>query len=216
MVVTQIIQFGAEPSLDQQTSSTTLNDKIKKAAKVLKGVNTPGHFILGTQIQDKGAIQVISEWADVEHPSEFEKFIKNVSATCGEPQSIFQVSLNRPALGPNGPASANVVEYVQVSFPTSLVTPEFQAKIEEDFSRFEEIFRKAAKGDSGLVVGWVVEEQEVEGVDGEKARCFFVVRGWESMERFEESVKHDAYKEAVPILFAWNAPFKMVGSSFVV
>lgn len=30
------------------------------------------------------------------------------------------------------------------------------------------------------------------------------------MDHFEESVKHDAYKESIPILLGWNAPFKLV------
>ena len=216
MAVIQIIQLGADSSLDQHTSSTTLDDKIKKITKALEGVKNPQHFVLGIQIQDKNAIQLTSERTGVEDSSDFETFIKSVSTACGEPRSIFHVSLDRPAFGANGPATANVVEYVQVSFPTSLATPEFQRKIEGDFSRFEEIFRVAAKGDLGLAVGWVLEEQEVEEIEGENAKCFFVVRGWESMERFEESVRHDAYTEAAQILFAWNAPFKMVGFCFVV
>ena len=44
---------------------TTLDDIIEKAVKALKGVKTPQHFVLGTQVQDKGALQIMSEWDGV-------------------------------------------------------------------------------------------------------------------------------------------------------
>ncbi|RQM04648.1 hypothetical protein DH86_00003757, partial [Scytalidium sp. 3C] len=88
-------------------------------------------------------------------------------------------------------------------------TPEFRKQIKEDFLKFDEIYSKGATGNSSLAFGWLLEEQEHDENKGEKASCFFVIRGWESMDHFEQSVKHDAYKEAIPLLFAWNAPWKM-------
>jgi hypothetical protein len=220
MVVTQIIHFGAEQSLDQHGVPRTVDDKIQKAVQALKGVKTPQHFVLGTQVQDKGAIQITSEWASSqdystsESTTEYRSFINTLTTSCGKPQSTFNISLDKPAFGVDGPATAHVVEYVQVYFPSSLVTPSFQQKISSDFSRFEEIFRRAAKGDLGLAVGWVLEEQEHEDVEGGMAKCFFVMRGWEGMSFFEESVRSDAYKEAVQILLGWNAPFRMVSGCF--
>ncbi|OBT72691.1 hypothetical protein VF21_08798 [Pseudogymnoascus sp. 05NY08] len=122
---------------------------------------------------------------------------------------IFHVLLNRSALSPDGPATAPVVEFVQNYFPASRVTPEFQKQVEEDFVRFDGIYKKGAKGNLSWASGWVLEDQEHESIKGEMAKCFFIARGWESMDCFEQSLQNDAYKEAIPILFAWNAPWKM-------
>ena len=217
MVVTEIIQFGAEQLFDAHESRTTVDDRIQKTAKTLKGVKALQHFVLGTQVQDKGAIQITSEWngakdyVNFETTAEFGSFIKSVRSSCGEPHSIFHVALNRSAFGSDGPATANVVEFVQSYFPASHVTPEFQEKVKEDFLKFDEIYIKGAKGTASFAFGWVLEEQEHEAIKGEKAKVFFVTRGWESMDHFERSTKNDAYKEAIPILYAWNAPWKMVG-----
>ena len=222
MAIIQIIHFDAVPLLDAPTPRTTVDDTLQNAIRALHGVETPQHFVLGTQIQDKGAVQITAAWDGVQDYSNFKtspeltSFIKSFRNLYGEPQPIFHVPLNQPAFGPSGPATANVVEYVQVYFPTSLITLSFQRQIEEDFVRFDEIFKKGSKGDVGLAFGWVLEEQEHEKIEGEKAKCFFITRGWESMDCFEESVKHDAYKEAIPLLLAWNAPFKMVGVCFAV
>lgn len=222
MAVTEIIHFGAEPLLDAHAPRTTVDDTIQKAVKALKGLKTPQHFVLGTQVQDKGAVQITSEWDGVqdyvnfETTPEFSSFIRSVRSFCGEPNNIFHVALDRSAFGPDGPATANVVEFVQTYFPASCVTPEFQKQVEEDFLRFEEIYSKGTKGDVGLAFGWVLEEQEHENIKGEKAKCFFVTRGWESMDHFEQSVKNDAFEKAIPLLLAWNAPWKMVGVCFAV
>jgi len=56
----------------------------------------------------------------------------------------------------------------------------------------------------------VQEEQEHESIEGEKARCFFVVRGWEGMEDFERSVQMEGFKEGIEILLGWKAPFERV------
>ncbi|KAH8680060.1 hypothetical protein BGZ60DRAFT_525249 [Tricladium varicosporioides] len=207
MAVTEIIQFSAEP--------TTVDSTIQRAANSLKSVEAPRHFVIGTQIQDKGAIQITSVWDGIQDPmdfkntSDFSSYISNLRNSLGDPQVIFHVSLNRSAFVLDGPATANVVEYVQIWFPASLVTPEFQKQIEEDFLRFDEIYRKDTKGIADAGFGWILEEQRHDTIKDERARCFFVARGWESMDHFEKSIKNDAYKESIPILLAWNAPFKM-------
>jgi hypothetical protein len=222
MAVAAIIQFSAEPLLDVHAPRTTVDDTIQKAFKALKEVKALKHFVLGTQVQDKDAIQTTLEWDGVKDYLNFEaapelgSFIRSVRSFCGEPQNIFHVALNRSVFGPGGPATANVVEFVLNYFPASRVTPEFQKKVEEDFLKFDEIYSKGAKGSAGWAFGWVLEEQEHENVKGEKAKCFFVTRGWETMDYFEQSVKNDAYKDAIPLLFAWNVPWKMVCVCFAV
>jgi heme-degrading monooxygenase HmoA len=215
MAVTEIIQFGAGPR-------PTVDDTIQKAVKALKDVKSPQHFVLGTQVQDKGAVQITSEWDGIQDYAnfaaipEFTSFLKSVSSTYGHPHSVFHVALDRSAFGADGPATANVVEYVQTYFPAPRVTPEFQKQVEADFARFDEIYRKGATGGESWAFGWVLEEQGHEDIRDEKAKCFFVTRGWDSMDLFQQSVQNDAYKEAIPLLLAWNAPFKMVGGCFAV
>jgi hypothetical protein len=208
MAVIEIIYFSAKPL---QVANT-----IQKAVNALKGAKIPRHFVFGTQVQDKGAVQITSELdgVNVETTPESSSFVNNLRSVYGEPQNNFHVSLSQSAFGPDGPATANVVEYVQTYFPTSLVTPSFQKQIEEDFFRFDEIYSKGAKGTVSWAFGWVLEELDHEGIKGEKAKCCFVMRGWESMGLFEESVRNGAYKEAIPLLLAWKAPWKMVGGCF--
>lgn len=143
-------------------------------------------------------------------------FVSSVRSSCGEPHNVSHVAFNRSAFGPEGPATANVVEFAQNYFPASRVTPEFQKKIEADFLKFDEICRKGIKGNAGLAFGWVLEKQDHEDIKGENARCLLVMRGWESMGHFEEFVRTDTFQEAIQILLAWNAPYEMVMSTFPV
>jgi heme-degrading monooxygenase HmoA len=216
MAITEIIHVDAVPVTSAPTDNTTIENTIQKAVKALQDVKSAQHFVLGQQIQDKGVVQITSEWnssedyLNLQSTPEYNSFIDNVRSFYGKTPSILHVVLNGAAFGPDGPATAKVVEFAQTYFPASVVTPEFQSEIEEDFSKFNEIAKKEAKGDLGLAYGWVLEEQEHEGLNGEKAKCFLVARGWENMESFRQCVKTDAFKEAIPILLAWNAPLKMV------
>lgn len=222
MTLIEIIYFNAEPPPDSHAPRTTVEDTIQNAANGLNKVKIPQNFALGTQVQDKGTIQITSEWdgvqdhANLEATPEHRSFINSLRDSCGKPDNVLHVPLNRSAFGPDGAATGPVVEFVQTYFPASRVTPEFQKRVEEDFERFDVIYRKGTKGDLSWASGWVLEDQEHESIQGEKAKCFFIARGWESMEFFDQSVQNDAYKEAIPILFAWNAPWKMVGGCFAV
>ena len=174
--------------------------------------------MLGIQVQDQYAIQITSEWDNssaqgAENLEEQAALISNLSTLYGKHETAFHVSLDRSVFGPGGLAQAPVVEYVQTWFPTSQVTPDFHRKIESDFSRFDAVYLEGATGHLGLATGWVLEELGHEKITGgEKARCFFVMRGWESMDAFQRAVQHEKYKESIPILFAWEAPFfEMVG-----
>ncbi|KAH7143446.1 hypothetical protein EDB81DRAFT_934656 [Dactylonectria macrodidyma] len=194
---------------------TSTNDAIEKASKALGEVKPPQSFALGTHTQDLGTIQITSEWdgaldsLSFHDTPEHDSFIKIVRDSFGEPHSIFHAAVSQSAFGPDGLATANATEFVRIYFPSSRVNPEFQKQIEEDFAKFDDIFKKGAKGDLSLAYGWVLEEQDHESIKGEKAKSFFVARGWESMEHFQQSVDNDNFKEAMPLLLAWNAPFKM-------
>lgn len=216
MTVTEIIQFTTNNLLNEQTNTDSTADDASTALKAAKG---PEQYVFGKHIQDQNAVQITSEWEGVQDYTnfkdtpEFKNFVGSVHSSYGEPQEVYHVGLNRSAFGPDGPATANVVEYAQSYFPAPRVTPEFKQQIEEDFLRFDEIVKREVKGDLGLAFGWTLEELEHEGIEG-KAKSFIILRGWESMERFEQLVKSDAFKEAGPILFAWKAPFKMVSVCF--
>lgn len=216
MALVEIIQFRKDATPATQGNQSLTEKAIHEARNVLKDIKIPGHVTLGIQVQDPSIFQITSEWngtldhEELKANSEHTAFLKSVRSSFAEPQNMFRVAFKQPAFGPTGPATANVVEFVQIWFPASRVTPEYQEEIERDFIKFDHICKRAMKGDMGLAFGWVLEEQEHEDIKDEKAKCFFVARGWESMEYFERLVKDDAYKEAIPLLLAWSAPFKIV------
>lgn len=128
----------------------------------------------------------------------------------GEGHSIFHVDLNHPILGSGGAGTSNVTEFVQIYFPTSQATTELRRHVEAEFVKFDEIVTQEAKGNGGLTFGWTLEDQKHKDIEGENAECFFVARGWESMEHFQALVKTKAYERAIPLMMGLNAPFKMV------
>lgn len=216
MAVAVIIQLNANSFPGAEAPLAAFDAKIQEAVRGLKGVFPRPDFVLGSQHQDKNAIQITFEHQSLlqgignESALDSSPFLKGVRSLCGEPLNIFQVALNRPTFSPDGPAMAKVVEFVLSYFPVSRVTPDFQKQVQDDFLKFDEIYRPAATGSQGWASGWVLEDQTHESLGGEKAKCFFVMRGWDSMDHFEKSVMSDEYKKAIPLLFAWNAPWKMV------
>ncbi|GAM43685.1 hypothetical protein TCE0_060r18696 [Talaromyces pinophilus] len=207
MVVLGIIDFAGEPF--------DTNSLIRNVAGALDGVKAPQHIVFGVKVQEKGIIQISSEWNDAQDDTnptstqDYSSFINRIRGSGSELQNVYHVTLNRTAFGTDGPATGNVVEYVLNYFPASRVTPEFQKQVEDDFLEFDEAYVKGVRVDTSVAYGWVLEEQSHEDVKGEKAKCFLVSRGWTSMDHFEQSVKTDAYKKAIPILLGWNAPWKM-------
>ncbi|EHK97937.1 hypothetical protein M7I_6277 [Glarea lozoyensis 74030] len=169
----------------------------------------------------KAVQDVKAEWtdgrsyADVQNSSEYKAVTEKLQSTLGTPKSIFHVELSRRAFGPGGPLTGAVVEYVQAYYPVSQATPEFQKDLGVDFLRFEKIFQRDGPNGPDLAYGWVVEEQEHESVQGEKTKCWFIARRWESMADFERAMQTQAFKDAFPILMAWQANFKMVCFCFV-
>lgn len=207
MVVLEILDLSRE-AFDAESL-------IRKVAGAFDGVKAPQHIVYGVKVQDKSTIQISSEWDDSQEDTspistrDHRSFINRVRESGGELQNVFHVTLNRSAFGANGPATENVVEYVLNYFPASHVTPEFQRQVEKNFLKFDEVYVKGVRVDTSVAYGWVLEEQSHQDVKGEKAKCFLVSRGWKTMDRFEQSLKTDAYKEAIPILLEWNAPWKM-------
>jgi hypothetical protein len=207
MTVTQIIHFRAPSASDADAAAHS-------AVKALKGTKAPENYVLGTQTQDKRNLQLTSEWHDprAESSPEANEYRSTVIKTLGNPNKMFHVTFKdgQSAFDNGGPCSSSLVEFVQIYFPASKVADGgFRAKIEKEFGTFNDMCAEVLKGSKGLAFGWVMEELEHEGVKGEKAKCFFVARGWEGMQFFEEAVKTQEYSEAVKILLAWQAPWEL-------
>lgn len=221
MAIAEIIQLGTKPSPDSEVPRSVVESKTQKAVEALRVINPSHQFVLGTHIHDESVLQITSDLDDTQELVNFEttpqlnSFLQTARSSYDTPPSIFHVALNRPALGSGGPAAATAVEFAQNFFPTSQVTPEFQKKIEGDFLKFDEIYREEAEGNAGCAYGWTVEELEHSDIKGELARCFVVIRGWENTASFEKSINTDAFKKAIPLLYAWGAPYKLVRACFV-
>ncbi|PTU20780.1 hypothetical protein P175DRAFT_0501418 [Aspergillus ochraceoroseus IBT 24754] len=215
MAVAVIIQLDANLFPRTEAPRAALDEKVQGAVRALQEVTPRPDFILGSQQQDQTAIQITYELPILPHgvgnepDLESSPFLQSVRSLCGEPRNVFHVALDRPVFGPDGPALANVVEFVLSYFPVSRITPDFQTRVQDDFLRFDEIFSPAAIGSRGWASGWLLEDQSHESLNGEMAKCFFIMRGWDSMDRFQRSLQSDAYQKAIPLLLAWNAPWTM-------
>ncbi|KAJ5408522.1 hypothetical protein N7509_002405 [Penicillium cosmopolitanum] len=215
MPLLEIIQLDSNSLLRDDASISNPDENIQKLVRAIEQVNPPVDFVLGTHHQDKNAIQITFEHRGSAKSTTSERSLgpgslsEVISGFYDAPFRSFRVNLDNSVFGPAGFATANAVEFVLSYFPTSSFNAEFQKKIEDDFIRFDEIYSPATTGDQGLVYGWLEGEQPLEDVDGGSAKCFFVMRGWNSMDGFEASIKTEAYKEAIPLLLGWNAPFKM-------
>lgn len=206
MTITQIIQL-------QQPSASAAETQAQTALKALKGTKAPENYVPGTHIQDERKLQLTSEWHDskAEATPAANEYRNTVLSTLGTPEKMFHVNFTSgtSVFGKTGPMASPVVEFVKIYFAASRATSEFCAKIEKDFNAFDEKCLLVAQGNGGLAYGWVLEEQEHESFKGEKARCFIVVRGWQSMQCFEGLLKTQEYKVAMGIVLGWEAPAEM-------
>jgi hypothetical protein len=196
-----------------------VDDAVQKLDKALKAINTPAHFVIGTNVQNSGGFQVTSEWTHVQSPSELEastafiSFLDTMSSLdelSSSPVTTLATLDHSPFVDDIDP----LIEYVTANFPAALVTPMFQTHIEADAARFEEIFRKRGDpqsvGEGKLAIGW---SPEWASVSEEKIRSFVLLRGWATMEDFDKSCQTEEFREAVPILMGWNRQFEVVSIS---
>jgi hypothetical protein len=182
-------------------SSPPIDSTLGKLEEILKASST--RFVIGTQAQNPNTIQITAEWPE-KSPN---NWVSNVRALNSLTPSI---TLANFAQSPFAFDSPPLVEYVKIDFSASSCTSAFQSGIESDFARFEEILRRRGSmkecGEVFLTTGWA----EAEGEGEEAIKSFVVVRGWEGMSRFEQAVSTEEFKEAVPILIGWGAPYKLV------
>jgi hypothetical protein len=216
MAVTQILQFPKDAYSGSDASTKSADELVQRAIEDLSHTISHRKYTIGAHLQEKSIVQVVSEWdgvevyKDLEAIPEYATFVETLRTHFGSPANQFHLSPHQSPFGQSGAATANVVEYVQSYFPASTVTPAFEKQIFDDFVKFDEIYMPGTQGMVGLAMGWTQDNQEHADMKGEKAKCFVVIRGWESMGDFEESTKTEEFKEAIPILFSWKAPFHMV------
>lgn len=199
MAITKIALFKAPTGGDsEEVVRTALHESQKSSEQ---------GSVAGFQIQDRSVIQVTSE----NHGHEDADLLRQLRNSCAHPTETFDAELNRLALETKGPATSPLLEVVVNYFPASRVTPDFRKQIEAEFLEFDSICRSVAEGDGGLAYGWSVDELDHDEVKEDKTRPFFILRGWRSMEDFDNLTKLEKFgKDAIPILMVWKAPFKMV------
>ena len=206
MAMTEIIQF--------HTETPACNADLQKALKALQDNGTPGHFAIGTLIQDPHTVQVTAELHNSNNHqtgTQTSSIAPSLRSLFGDPTYTSHIPFPSPVFKPNGPATAPVIEYVQSFFPLSRLTPTFQQKIEADFNNFNTILNSDGphQGRGSLTYGWS-EPVSHPDISGEKARAFTVTCGWESMGEFEAGLKTEAFGRAIPVLYAWGAAYRMV------
>jgi hypothetical protein len=206
MTITQVLQF-------QAPSSKKANAEAANALEGLKEAKKPQNFTIGTHIKDKSTVSIASEWHDPKEQAspEASAYTDAIRNTLGSPSKMFHVAFKKEGSA-FGPISAPVVEFVQTRFPSKKVTSEFRQKIEQDFEKFEDAtFNKGdgIDGHNGVCYGWVLEEQDFDDVEGGKAKCFFVARGWKNMGCFDEFMGSETFKKNIGTLLAWKADYDM-------
>jgi hypothetical protein len=177
------------------------------------------HFTIGTKLSEPTTIQITTEWPLVHSASalssfpNFKSLLDNISLAGYSPTTVV-VTLDK---SPFQPTTAPIIEWVRTDAPSSLPT-EKQKRIEDDFARFESIYRKrgaiSSVGEFSLSVGWS-EDHFATDEDGKESmvKSWIVARGWQDMKFFEEAVKSEEFKECIPILIGWRLPFELVSVS---
>jgi hypothetical protein len=213
-VITEIVQcYGSEST--ETTEMMPLDYHVlSQLDEILYSALHLRVFALGCRLPEKQMIQVtVDHYMDLDDQSTRRFPAPSLASIAQElvpgPHNVIHAALNRPPLGLEGPATADVVEYAMTSFPASRMTPDFRARVEADFVRYEAICAKGMAGDIGHCYGWVLGEREHVSID-EKVQGFLVIHGWKSVEHFRRSMSSDAFKEALPIFQAWQAPAEVV------
>jgi hypothetical protein len=184
------------------SSSEPINTTLSKLEKLLKASDS--RFTIGTKVQDPDTVQITTEWPTIDSTSalKLSSAFKSLlsSLTLYNPTTIF-------ATLDESPEPAPLIEYVKVDLSLSVD----EKKLESDFARFEAIYRTRGTmhetGEVSLSHGW---SEEYEDGKGEKIKSWIVARGWRDMKFFEEAIASEEFKECVPILMGWDAPFALV------
>jgi hypothetical protein len=213
-VITEIVQLYGSESTETTKTGPLDYHVVSKLDEILHSALHLRVFALGCRLPEKQMIQVTLDHSMELDDQATRRFPTSSLASIAQelvpgPYNVIHAALNRPPLGLEGPATADVVEYAMTSFPVSRMTPEFRARVEADFVKYEAICAKGMVGDIGHCYGWVLGEREHVSID-EKVQGFLVIHGWKSVEHFRRSTSSDAFREALPIFQAWEAPAEVV------
>ena len=192
-----------------QQHEASLDEIVQKATTAIQSASTIQYSNIGNELENKNVLQILIQDSDPANSTTAAEILNSLHEHSITPSTTFHLTFNNPPFAHSGPATAPVVEYAQSWFPRSDATSAFKQRIEQEFEKFTEIFKRESKGDVGCGYGWVEEELEKEEVKDGKATSFIVARGWETLEDFKMSISTDSYKEAAPILYGWGAPYQM-------
>jgi hypothetical protein len=191
-------------ALTTLTSSSSIDTTITKLEALFTPTNA--HFTIGTKVQDPNVIQITTQWPSIPSTSDLASspLFQSLLDILRPYNPITIYATQDKFLNP-GP----VTEYVKTDFPLGVD----EEKIEADFARFEAIYRTRGTmeevGEVSLSTGW---SKEYENDAGEKVKSLIVARGWREMKFFEEAVASETFKECIPILIGWGAPFELVST----
>jgi len=140
-----------------------------------------GEFSVGTHVGDKNITQVTTLLDGASDD------VFGAVGSLRSPAESLDIILTIPVPGPRPPLTADVVEYVENTFQDTQVTSDFKRKIEGDFLKFESIYKGySIAGHRGWAAGWTMRDVRSEGTGEGWSQSFVVMRGWDSMEAFQE------------------------------
>ena len=204
MTTVQIMQFDIA-----KQHEASIEEIIREATTLIQNASSVQSFTIGTELEDKNALQILIQDSDPANSTTTTELLNSLSTHSITPSTTFHLTFTNTPFTLSDLITAPVVEHAQSWFPLSEATPAFKQRIEQDFDKFTEIFKRESKGDIACGYGWVEEELDNEDVKGKKAASFVVARGWETFEDFKMSTNTESFKEAAPILYGWGAPHRM-------
>lgn len=202
MPVTAIVSFNTSVPTD-----VTIN----KLSHALKSSHKSSPSVIGVQVQDPSIIQVTFQLPSFSSSDALaispalKSFTETLYGVASSPLSTILARLEGAKFEDGVPS---FVEFVKIDFPAPKATHTQRTRNENDFARFETLFRKRGPpretGEHGLVTGWTEEQDGV--------RSFVLVRSWASMNAFEKAVQSDQFNKGIPILMGWGEKFTIVGT----
>lgn len=211
MPTVEIRRYSVPSDLTESQSSKA--DLLEAGIAFAKQSNGPAHVAVGT-IEGQSGIQLIVEWSNdiksVAQSTFYTTFKNDLQETLGQPTFLLQVPVPQSIFGNGGSAEAAVVEFAHNQFPVSRATPEFKARVKSDFQKFDDSFKTTALGGENWVADWLPGQRPHDAVTDELTESFLVIRGYNSVEEYTESIKGQGFKEGLPILLAWKGHTTLV------
>ena len=174
----------------------------KKISELVKESQTSNRVTFGIDIVDKDIVEAVFI------PEDSDPIPEMLIKSLGEPDNMIRVDFPHTILKDNKVTEAPILEHIVHFFPAAQVTAQFRTKIEDDFTQFDAINARDTKR-LFLETGWSLPVDNVDVAPG-KCIAFVTLAGWTSMELFEQNMQRKGFEDALQILLAWKAPWKMV------